>query len=122
MMEMYKEWFDNDCSYEDEEDLLADVQSYKVIPHLVYDEDAETIDVYLLSEDADEDFYELLGSMPVSLYEEKQSTAEASIFAYELIATVLFDKVYADGKDDTPLRVANWIDLDKQLPSFLETI
>ena len=122
MLEMYDEWFDNDCGYADENDLINDVISYNVMPRFVYDEDTETVDVCLLPEDEAADFYELLGSIPVSLYKENQITAESTALAFEFIAVVLFDKAFSDGEDANPLRADDWMHLDKQLPTFLKTI
>ena len=122
MVEMYDEWFENECSYEDEEELIKDVKKYGVMPCMLYNDDEGTIDVCL--EPDDDHFFcsfsELLGSMPADLYEENQTRAEATVLAFELIATVLFDKAYSE--DDNPLRADDFIHLDKQLPSFFETI
>ena len=122
MVEMYDEWFENECSYEDEEELIKDVKKYGVMPCMLYNDDEDTIDVCL--EPDDDHFFcsfsELLGSMPADLYEDNQTRAEATVLAFELIATVLFDKVYSE--DDNPLRADDFIHLDKQLPSFFETI
>lgn len=122
MVEMYDEWFENECSYEDEEELIKDVKKYGVMPCMLYNDDEGTIDVCL--EPDDDHFFcsfsELLGSMPADLYEDDQTRAEATVLAFELIATVLFDKAY--GEDDNPLRDDDFIHLDKQLPSFFETI
>lgn len=122
MLDMYDEWFDNDCGYADEADLINDVIAYNVMPCFVYDEDADTVDVCLLPEDEDADFYELLGSIPVSLYKENQITAESIALAFEFIAVVLFDKAFGDGEDANPLRADDWVHLDKQFHTFLEAI
>jgi len=122
MLEVYDEWFDSDCGYADEDDLINDVIAYNVMPRFVYDEDADTVDVCLLPEDENADFYELLGSIPVSLYKENQVTAESTALAFEFIAVVLFDKAFGDDGDTNPLRADDWVHLDKQLPIFLDTI
>ena len=122
MVEMYDEWFESECSYEDEEKLIEDVKKYGVMPCLLYNDDEDTVDVCL---EPDDDhfscsFSELLGSMPADLFEENQIRAEATVLAFELIATVLFDKCY--GENGNPLRADDFIHLDKQLPSFFETL
>lgn len=122
MVEMYDEWFESECSYEDEEELIEDIKKYGVMPRMLYNDDEDTIDVCL--EPDDDHFFcsfsELLGSMPADLYEDNQTRAEATVLAFELIATVLFDKAYSE--DDNPLRADDFIHLDKQLTSFFETI
>ena len=122
MVEMYDEWFENECSYEDEDELIEDIRKYGVMPCMMYNDDEDTIEVYL--EPDDEHFFcsfsELLGSMSADLFEDNQARAEATVLAFELIATVLFDKCY--GEDDNPLRANDFIHLDKQLPSFFETL
>lgn len=122
MVEMYDEWFENECSYEDEGELIEDIREYRVMPCMMYNDDEDTIEVCL--EPDDEHFFcsfsELLGSMPADLFEDNQTRAEATVLAFELIATVLFDKCY--GEDDNPLRADDFIHLDKQLPSFFETL
>lgn len=102
--------------------IRRDVITYNVMPRFVYDEDANTVDVCLLPEDENADFYELLGSIPVSLYKENQVTAESTALAFEFIAVVLFDKAFGDDGDTNPLRADDWVHLDKQLPVFLESI
>lgn len=122
MVEMYDEWFENECSYEDEEELIEDVKKYGIMPCMLYNDDEDTIEVCL--EPDDEHFFcsfsELLGSMPADLFEDNQTRAEATVLAFELIATVLFDKCY--GEEDNPLRADDFVHLDKQLPSFFDTI
>lgn len=122
MVEMYDEWFESECSYEDEEKLIEDVKKYGVMPCLLYNDDEDTVDVCLEPEDDHFfcSFSELLGSMPADLFEENQIRAEATVLAFELIATVLFDKCY--GENGNPLRADDFIHLDKQLPSFFETL
>ena len=122
MVEMYDEWFESECSYEDEEKLIEDVKKYGVMPCLLYNDDEDTVDVCLEPEDDHFfcSFSELLGSMPADLFEENQIRAEATVLAFELIATVLFDKCY--GENGNPLRADDFIHLDKQLPSFYETL
>lgn len=51
MVEMYNEWFESECSYEDEEELIEDVKKYGVMPCMLYNDDEDTIDVYLESDD-----------------------------------------------------------------------
>lgn len=122
MVEMYDEWFENECSYEDEDELIEDIRKYGVMPCMMYNDDEDTIEVCL--EPDDEHFFcsfsELLGSMPADLVEDNQTRAEATVLAFELIATVLFDKCY--GEEDNPLRADDFIHLDKQLPSLFETL
>lgn len=122
MVEMYDDWFENECSYEDEDELIEDIREYRVMPCMMHNDDEDTIDIYL--EPDDDHFFcsfsELLGSMPADLFEDNQTRAESTVLAFELIATVLFDKAY--GEDDNPLRADDFIHLDKQLPSFFETI
>ena len=122
MVAMYEEWF-VDCEYENEDKLIADVKKYSAMPRLVYnDEDVESIDIFLTAEDCSEKFNELLGSIPIVQYQENRVRAESMALAIELIAVVLFDKVYGDGADANPLRAADWVHLDKQLPAFLESL
>lgn len=122
MVEMYDEWFENECSYEDEAELIEDIRKYGVMPCMTYNDDEDTIEVCL--EPDDEHFFcsfsELLGSMPADLFENNQTRAEATVLAFELIATVLFDKCYDE--DNNPLRAEDFIHFDKQLPSFFEII
>lgn len=122
MVEMYDEWFESECSYEDEEKLIEDVKKYGVMPCMLYNDDEDTIDVCLAPDDDHFfcSFSELLGSMPADLFEDNQIRAEATVLAFELIATVLFDKCY--GENGNPLRADDFIHLDKQLPSFFETL
>lgn len=122
MVAMYEEWF-VDCEYENEDKLIADVKKYSAMPRLVYnDEDVESIDIFLTAEDGSEKFNEFLGSIPIVQYQENRVRAESMALAIELIAVVLFDKVYGDGADANPLRAADWVHLDKQLPAFLESL
>ena len=120
-VEMYNEWFESECSYENEEELIEDVKKYGVMPCMLYNDDEDTIDVCL---ELDDDhffcsFSELLGSMPADLLKDNQTRAEATVLAFELIATVLFDKCYDE--DNNPLRADDFIHFDKQLPSFFGT-
>lgn len=116
MVEMYDEWFDNDCSHEQESKLTEDVREYSVMLCMLRNNDEDTIEVCLKPDDDHFfcSFSELLGSMPADLYANDQTRAEATVFVFELIATVLFDKAY--GEDDNPLRADDFIHLDKQLP------
>jgi len=120
MVEMYQEWFDNECGYEDEDDLIEDIIAYGVMPCLLYNDEDDTIEVCLEPDDAHFfcNFAETMGSVPVELYEENQSRAEATVMAYELLLTVLYDKAF--GEDDNPLRADEWIHLDQQLVTFME--
>lgn len=122
MVAMYEEWF-ADCEYEDEDELIADVKKYSAMPRLVYnDEDVESIDIFLTAEDGSEKFNEFLGSIPIVQYQENRVRAESMALTFEFIAVVLFDKVFGDGADANPLRAADWVHLDKQLPAFLESL
>lgn len=122
MLEMYDEWFENDCSYDDESKLIEDIRKYGVTLCMLNNDDEDTIEVCL--EPDDDHFFcsfsELLGSMPAELFEDNRTRAEATVLAYELIATVLFDKAY--GEDNNPIRADDFVHLDKQLPSIFETI
>ena len=119
MVEMYEDWFENECSYENEEELIKEIKELGVMPCLLYNDDNDSIDVYL--EPDDEHFFcnfsEMLGSVPAELYEENQVRAEATVMAFQLIATVLYDKAF--GEDDNPLRADDWINLDKQLNELM---
>lgn len=121
MVAMYEEWFDDYCEYEDENELIADVKKYSPMPHLVYnDEDVESIDIFLTSDEGSENFNEFLGSIPIVQYQENRVRAESMALAFEFIAVVLFDKAFSE--QHNPLRADDWVHLDKQLPLFLEAI
>ena len=122
MVAMYEEWFD-DCGYADEDKLISDVKKYTPMPRLVYnDEDVESIDIFLTSNEGLEKFNEFLGSIPIVQYQENRVRAESMALAFEFIAVVLFDKVFGDGVDANPLRTSDWFHLGKQLPAFLESL
>lgn len=123
MVAMYEEWFTDYCEYEDEDELIADVKKYSAMPRLVYNnEDVESIDIFLTTEEGSEKFNEFLGSIPIVQYHENRVRAESMALAFEFIAVVLFDKVFGDGADVNPLRADDWVHLDKQLPAFLGSL
>lgn len=122
MEQMFQEWFDDECSYEDISMLTDDIRRYGVMPCLLYNDDEDTVDACL--EPDDEHFFcsfsETIGSIPVGLYKENQATAEATAFAFQLIATVLFDRAF--GEEQNPLRADDWVSLDVQLAQFMKEL
>lgn len=42
MVEMYAEWLENECSYDDEDKLIQDIKQYGVMPCMLYNDDEDT--------------------------------------------------------------------------------
>lgn len=112
-------WFESVCSYADLDKLSSDIKAYEIKPRLEYDIAKEKLRVVLKpdSEHLSCGFAEELRSTGLK---EDKNTIEAFARTSNTIATILFDHVY--GEKDNPLRAEEWVPLDKQLPTFLESI
>ncbi len=119
MEEMYQEWFENECSYEKEKDLIEGVKSYTPVLCLVYNDDEKVISVYLKPDDESlsDGFCVKLGAISLELYKTDRDAAKATLHRFECIAAVLFDK--AVGKKNNPIRDCYRRSLDKLVSDFL---
>ena len=119
--EMYQKWFAS-CSYSDESKLFSDVEKYHVMPYLRYNAREETILVRLEGKDPASGFFETIGSVSKRLFDENRTDALAKVRKFNLIATLLFIRIFGKNKKFNPLIADDYIPLDKKIPSFLRSI
>lgn len=119
--EMYQKWFAS-CSYSDESKLFSDVEKYDVMPCLRYNAREDTILVRLEGRDPASGFCETIGSVPKKLFDENQTDALAKIREFNLVATLLFIRIFGKNKKFNPLIADDYIPLDKRIPTFLRSI
>lgn len=119
--EMYQKWFAS-CSYSDESKLFSDVEKYHVMPYLRYNAREETILVRLEGKDPASGFCETIGSVPKKLFDENHTDALAKIREFNLVATLLFVRIFGKNKKFNPLIADDFIPLDKRIPTFLRSI
>lgn len=116
--EMYQKWFAS-CSYSDESKLFSDVEKYHVMPYLRYNARENTILVRLEGKDPALGFRETIGSVPKSLFDENYTDALAKVREFDLVAALLFVRIFGKNKKFNPLIADDYIPLDKKIPSFL---
>ena len=119
--EMYQKWFAS-CSYSDEGKLFSDVEKYHVMPYLRYNAREETILVRLEGKDPASGFCETIGSVPKRLFDENRTDALAKICEFNLVAALLFVRIFGKNKKFNPLIADDYIPLDKRIPAFLRDI
>lgn len=119
--EMYQKWFAS-CSYSDESKLFSDVEKYHVMPYLRYNAREETILVRLEGKDPASGFCETIGSVPKRLLDENRTDALAKIREFNLVAALLFVRIFGKNKKFNPLIANDYIPLDKRIPTFLHSI
>lgn len=119
--ELYQNWFAS-CSYSDENNLFSDVEKYHVMPYLRYNAREDTILVRLEGKDPASGFCETIGSVPKRLFDVNHTDALAKICEFNLVAALLFVRIFGKNKKFNPLIADDYVPLDKRIPTFLRSI
>jgi len=119
--EMYQKWFAS-CSYSDESKLFSDFEKHDVMPCLRYNAREDIIWVRLEGKDPASGFCETIGSVSKKLFDENHTDALAKIREFNLVAALIFVRIFGKNRKFNPLIADDYIPLDKRIPSFLRSI